>query len=374
MKLIFFQNCVSPHQVPYMKVLAQRHDVTLVAPCFTPDDRAALGWTDKDSAADGIRLMIAPTDDQVTALFEQKQSEERAVCLFSSITGFKEVKHWLDMSLQYDVRRGVICEAPITYKWPLWMHKIHFVLCDLKYRKHLQYVFAIGEDCADYYRGWGSQWRVVDFAYCVDYLEMDMAAVEEQRKENAKTFDMCYVGSLIKRKNVKVLLEALVKLREKHPDAFRLLHLTVVGDGEEREALENFVDNENLEEHVHFKGALPMKEVRQLIASHDVLVLPSLYDGWGAVVNEALMVGTQVWCSENCGAKGLLDEGRALGKVFDPKDSYSLMKLIWNDHGFFRMTEKAAARRAKIMAWAQETISPEAIASIMEDAVQLYSE
>jgi len=370
MNLIFFQNCVSPHQVPYIKVLAKRHCVTLVAPCITIDERVAMGWAEQQAVCGDINLLIAPTDQQVNALLETAlESSIRTVCLFSNITGFKEVKHWLDLSLNYEVYRGVITEAPITYRWPLWMHKIKFVLRDLKYRKYIQYIFAIGEGCADYYRGWGSHWRVVDFAYCVDNVTIDQTFVDKKIQSLSKNFNMCFVGSLSKRKNVKVVLEALVQLRHKHLDTFRITHLTIVGDGPERKTLEQYVLSHNMEEHIHFVGTMPMQEVRQLLAYQDVLVLPSLYDGWGAVVNEALMVGTQVWCSNQCGAKSLIGEEGPLGKVFNPKDPRGLMQIIWNDHGFFLKSETVSARRAKIIQWAMETISPEAIASIMEDAL-----
>lgn len=370
MNLIFFQNCVSPHQIPYMKVLAQRHHVTLVSPCVTLAERSALGWSDQTSKVEDIELLLEPNDEQVKSLMEDSlKQDDQTVCLFSGISGFKEVKHWLDMSLDYPVRRGIICEAPITYKWPLWLHKIKFVIRDLKYRKHIQYVFAIGEECADYYRSWGSHWQVVDFAYCVENAVLDNQLVEAKLAELSGSFNICFVGSLTRRKNVKVVLDAIRKLRHHHLDTFRILHLTLVGDGPERKSLERYVERNNMESQVVFAGTMPMEEVRQFIAYQDVLILPSIYDGWGAVVNEALGVGTQVWCSDRCGAKGLIGDESPLGKVFKPHDSQGLMQIIWNNHGFFLEPEHANIRRAKIRQWAQENISPEAMASIMEETL-----
>lgn len=365
MNLLFFQNCVSPHQVPYIKVLAERHEVTLVVPCITTSDRRAMGWTGEVESIEGVRLLVSPTDEQVGALLEGAEQRGRTVCLFSSITGFREVKRWLDISLDYRVRRGIICEAPITYRIPLWMHKIKFVVKDLRYRRYIQYIFAIGEECADYYRGWGSHWRVTDFAYCVE----PAGAAETLPESRSGYFDCCFVGSLTHRKNVRVVLEALTRLRRRHLDSFRIVHFTIVGDGPQREMLERMVADNNLEEQVTFVGALPMEEARRVIAANDVLILPSIYDGWGAVVNEALSAGTQVWCSDRCGAKSLVGEEPGLGKVFDPHDATRLARLIWNDHGFFLNKEHVMARRAKIRAWAQQHISPESIARIMEETL-----
>lgn len=365
MRIIFFQNCVSPHQVPYMKVLAKKHEVTLIAPCVTTSDRVALGWADNTTEIGNIKLMIAPTDAQVKDLLEGlTQGSERVYCMFSGITAFKEVKHWLDMSLYYPVRRGIISEAPITYFWPLWVHKLKFLFCDLKYRKYVQYIFAIGETCAEYYRGWGSHWRVVDFAYCVEDV-----AVLAPKPQTTHKFRMCFVGSLTRRKNVMMVLKALVKLKSRHMDTIKAIDLTIVGDGPDRKKLERFVDNNNLEKTVRFVGSKPMDEARNIIAQNDVLILPSLYDGWGAVVNEALMVGTQVWCSSHCGAKDLIGEEGPLGLIFNPHNSQNLAQILWNSHGFFLEEQRKATRREKIKDWAKENISAEAIASIMEDTL-----
>lgn len=166
-----------------------------------------------------------------------------------------------------------------------------------------------------------------------------------------------------------MVLKALVKLKSRHMDTIKAIDLTIVGDGPDRKKLERFVDNNNLENTVRFVGSKPMDEARNIIAQNDVLILPSLYDGWGAVVNEALMVGTQVWCSSHCGAKDLIGEEGPLGLIFNPHNSQNLAQILWNSHGFFLEEQRKATRREKIKDWAKENISAEAIASIMEDTL-----
>ena len=57
----------------------------------------------------------------------------------------------------------------------------------------------------------------------------------------------------------------------------------------------------------HFLGVKTNREVQERMRTGDLLVLPSLYDGWGTVVNEALQNGMRVLCSDACGASVLLD-------------------------------------------------------------------
>jgi glycosyltransferase involved in cell wall biosynthesis len=49
-------------------------------------------------------------------------------------------------------------------------------------------------------------------------------------------------------------------------------------------------------------------EVRHAIAASDCCVVPSRHDGWGMVVNEALIAGTPVVCSDGCGAAAMIDD------------------------------------------------------------------
>ena len=58
---------------------------------------------------------------------------------------------------------------------------------------------------------------------------------------------------------------------------------------------------------VQWFGKFPMSEVAKKMADADCLVLPSLHDGWGAVVSEALIAGTPVICSDACGSAGVVE-------------------------------------------------------------------
>ncbi len=349
--------------MPYIEVLAQRHEVAVIVPAFTTVSREAMGWGKYESEAP-IRLLVAPADKEVRALFEEPY-EGRTVALFSGITAFQEVKAWLDLSLLYEVERGVITEAPYTFKYPLWMHEVRFLLKDYKYIKYIKYVFAIGPGCRDYFQGWSSRWKVVPFAYCVSGA---VEPVETGVQLPANQANLCFVGSLDKRKNVMVLLKAFHLFKHKHLSAAQQCHLTVVGEGPCRKDLENFVETHHLSEQVSFVGTLPMPEARQLIAQCQALVLPSLYDGWGAVVNEALTAGTMVYCSTACGASSLLEDP-SMGRVFKPTDAQTLARFFWNDYGFFLDQKKMQYRRSVLKQWAQEHIGPEAMAQRMENAL-----
>ena len=62
------------------------------------------------------------------------------------------------------------------------------------------------------------------------------------------------------------------------------------------------------------------EQVRQELLKSDVLILPSKFDGWGCVVNEALQCGLRVIVSDACGAHSLIQENHDLGEVFESEN------------------------------------------------------
>ena len=129
------------------------------------------------------------------------------------------------------------------------------------------------------------------------------------------SFRFLFVGSLIKLKRVDLLLRSLSKL----DGDFELL---IVGDGPMRENLQSMA-NVLLPNHVRWLGTLPMNDIPHLMSSADCLILPSRHDGWGAVVSEALMVGTPVICSDACGSAGVV-HASGVGGVFRSGDHCAL--------------------------------------------------
>ena len=64
---------------------------------------------------------------------------------------------------------------------------------------------------------------------------------------------------------------------------------------------------------------ISINHVPKKIANADCLVLPSYFDGWGAVVSESLMVGTPVICSDKCGSSTIVKASK-FGYTFKSND------------------------------------------------------
>lgn len=337
MRIAFFQNCISPHQMPYIEALPKRAEIDkvyVVVPRITYAMRRDLGWPEGwTTGSERLKVLLTPTDAEVHQVLDDCQ-----VAMFSGIIAFPEVQHWLDLSLAHHIRRGVITEAPFTYGGkPLWMHRLRFWLRGRKYIKDIDWIFAIGEGCETYYKSLSGRWQVVPFMYSTvlpDVADSDITGPK---------LKVLYVGALEPRKNVSSLLEA-VKMMDAR------VELTIAGDGPESEMLRSMNTD------ARFLGSVKMQEVPGLMAGNDVLVLPSWHDGWGAVINEARLVGTIAVCTAECGASRIADY------TFRAGDAEGLAKVLTTiNKNLATVRKERATRRAK----AKDELSPEVIADIM---------
>jgi glycosyltransferase involved in cell wall biosynthesis len=142
-----------------------------------------------------------------------------------------------------------------------------------------------------------------------DWTEARPRLAADQRTQ------VIFVGQLIPRKGVDILLQAIRPLFDEHPKLF----LSVIGDGSEARALRASAHSFGISDRVTFEGVVSSDRIQSRLASADVLALPSRWDGWGMVVNEALSVGVPVIASDRCGAADLIQHG-VNGYVFRSED------------------------------------------------------
>jgi glycosyltransferase involved in cell wall biosynthesis len=102
-----------------------------------------------------------------------------------------------------------------------------------------------------------------------------------------------FVGRLIKRKNINLIIQAAHLL---NPDEFGVV---IVGSGEEAESLKLLASGKS---NIHFSGNVDPGDLPAFYRMADVLVLPADDEPWGLVVNEAMVCGLAVIAYKFCGA------------------------------------------------------------------------
>jgi glycosyltransferase involved in cell wall biosynthesis len=127
-----------------------------------------------------------------------------------------------------------------------------------------------------------------------------------------------FAGSLIERKGASVLIEAMSSVRARFPDQ----QLVLIGDGPRRSELESAAARRGLSDCVRFAGSLPPAEVARWMRRAELFVLPSLEEGQGVALLEALASGLPCVASRVGGIPDVLDP--AWGALVPPGDPAAL--------------------------------------------------
>ena len=177
-------------------------------------------------------------------------------------------------------------------------------------------IVAIGSAAAvDYKR----RFPALD-VYSVPYF-CDLEPFKEQRrirKENGE-IRFLFCGQMIERKGVDLLLSAFDRIVGEGLDA----NLTLVGcEAELPRHLEAV--SEAGRKRIFYEGFQAPDKLPRFFAEADVFVLPSRYDGWGVVVNQALGAGLPILSSDAVGAAHDLVEPGVNGRVFRAGDAGAL--------------------------------------------------
>ncbi|MCA2025355.1 glycosyltransferase [Enterobacter sp. K16B] len=138
----------------------------------------------------------------------------------------------------------------------------------------------------------------------LDKFAFDKFGCEKIKKAyaiNEGVFLFGYVGRLHKDKNVELLIEAFSHIKNTAPNS----KLLIVGDGENAQHLRDYVAELNLESMVIFHGR--SANITEIYSSIDLLVIPSLKEGFGLVAAESILCGTPVISMNNSGVPYVLD-------------------------------------------------------------------
>lgn len=126
-----------------------------------------------------------------------------------------------------------------------------------------------------------------------------------------------FVGRLIPAKGVSFLLQAIARVRSDVS-----LHLTIVGDGPARTAIEKEIAALDLSAIVTLTGNLPLAGVSAQMRDSDLFCLPSVRESGGAVLIEAMACGLPVVAVNYGGPAELVDD--EVGRLL-PADGASLL-------------------------------------------------
>jgi 1,2-diacylglycerol 3-alpha-glucosyltransferase len=154
---------------------------------------------------------------------------------------------------------------------------------------------------------------------------------------------MISIGRLAQEKNWPVLLEAASYVMEDHPE----LRVVILGDGPDRDDLEEYALELGIEDRVEFVGKVPFEEIPDYLKAADFFGFASFTETQGLVSLEALAAGLPVVAVDAAGTRDVIEDGRSgiLTKNSSEELASGIRRLL-EDQALFSKLQKEAMSAA----------------------------
>ena len=153
-----------------------------------------------------------------------------------------------------------------------------------------------------------------------------------QEKESAKSEKpfILFTGGFDYRKNVDGAIKAFSLARKKHSDdpLFLSYKLVITGkyNQEVKEKYDGLIEKNKLSDHVELTGFVSDKQLAELYHRADIFFFPSLYEGFGLPVLEAMLSGDYIVCADN---SSLPEVCRGYAVLFDADNLQQMADALW---------------------------------------------
>lgn len=330
MKLVSWQSTLTEHQVHLMHALHQNLGGALEIAVGTRllAVRSAQGWTEAGTGELAVRYL--PERGWWTEGCALIDANRDAFHLFGGIWADRRFLPLMLYAQFRGVATGLMTEPyseaavgyfgggqSVTTRFKALLRPLVYRLAGAVLGARLKVLLAISTLAARQFVEAGfSANCIYPFGYFVPKLSSSGKPSSQPGASGKQSVRLVFVGSLVERKGITYLFEAFRLVRRQFEASGVDLILDVYGNG----ALSPTVE---IPAGVAFRGLIPFGEAQAVIAQYDALVLPSLHDGWGVVVNEALLQGVPAIVSDAVGAQAPVLKAGA-GMVFPAGDAKAL--------------------------------------------------
>lgn len=347
MRFVFWQQTNSPHQFALLDALSRYaggHTVELVVTQPLPEERVRMGW--QEPQYEHVTVHRQPSAALIDLLIRTQLQD--SIHIFSGLAADHTGKVALDACIERGARVGLMAEAGNWSGPPLvkLARRAKYRLLGRKYAKHIDFLLPIGSKAPEWYLDAGFDGeKMYSFGYYVDHTTVPTFPVNHDQPVS-----FLFVARAIPIKGGDLLLKALGQVK----GSWKAFLIT---EGDERSSWEALAQRLGLTDYLTFGNFESNDEIQRRMAHCDALVLPNTgKEGWGVVVNEALLQGAWVICTTETGASTLIADDR--GSVVEPTCealTEALQQAV--DAG-----PRSPESRLTTSRWAQENISGAAAA------------
>jgi len=369
-KVVIIHNIIAPYKVVLFNELSKI--IPNMEVVFIAEKEKRRDWSiDYNKIKFPFTLLFKGSIDSINSfaiakktwrILETIRPDTSIICDYSNIFGWIALKwaknnnnnliFWLDST--YDDRKHFFPKEQIK----------HFFL------KHFDAFFSPGKKSKqylEYMKVDGS--KITTTGYCVDNeFFVKQFYLFKNNKESLlneliikKRNNFIFIGRFAPEKNIFNLLNSFLVVSKNNNE----WGLILLGDGPLKNEINTFISNNNLQDKITLPGFIQQDEIVKYLTVANVLILPSLSEPWGLVVNEAMLCSMPVIVSNRCGcAPELVKEG-VNGFSFDPLDKHKLELLM---DGFIKDKYDLNSMGKESLKIVSQH-SPEIIASVISDKI-----
>lgn len=355
--LFFWQGRLCPHQFPLVRAVADVWPATVYYTCDLAPEVTQNADDVLERGLGRVRFRSEPSIESRKEI--EALSQPGDIHIFTGLSACSGVHSSLSRLARSD--------AILLYHTEPWdsrgvkgyLRAIKYALRNAKWKNYIDGILTIGLQARRQLSSFGYEHKIVPYAYVTDVPEI----IEERMPSGEDIFRFIFVGQLVRRKALDLLFRSLAPLS--HLDWC----VEIVGAGSDEISLRHLADSLGLANRVQWSGPIPLREVNIRMQFADVLVLPSRFDGWGAVVNEALLCGTRAVVSSAAGASEVITDAHQ-GAVFAANDCDSLTKALRAEIG---RGEQTLLRRRLLREESVKRLSPQAVAAYFVGVINHFT-
>lgn len=320
MKITFVSNYINHHQIPFSNAMYQAlgEDYRFIQTQPMEEERVKMGWQEDNADLPYLKFLY----------------REEAECLALIEDSDAVIFGWAPEGLiekRLEAGKLVVRSSERIYREGQWravsprglMHKYHD---HTRHRNRPVYLLCAGAYVpSDFHIIRAYKNKMFRWGYFPECKTYDIEKLLSEKGAGPGCTEILWAGRLLALKHAELLIPMAVSLREQ---GLRF-HITVIGDGEEKDRLQRAVLQEGLSDFVTMRGFLKPAEVRSYMEKADIFLATSDYrEGWGAVINEAMNSGCAVVASHAMGAVPFLITHEKNGLVFKSGDEKDLTEKV----------------------------------------------
>ncbi len=204
-----------------------------------------------------------------------------------------------------------------------WEHNHHngnmkYATQVIKSAKNLNYFVLVSKNLYDFYKDKLKVYNCtcVFIPNILEQVPKKLAALEEKR--------LITIGRLCKEKGYLDLLKVMTELIKKYPD----WNLDIIGDGPEKNNLENYIKSQNLEKNVCLHGFRDKKYIDKLLQKSSIYIMTSYTESFGIVLLEAMSHGVPCIAYDSAEGATELIANNKNGYLIKNRNQDSMLKKI----------------------------------------------